>query len=236
MDFFKSQESLTALEWVLRSIISFIFLLIVAKMMGQRSISQLRLLDFIIALTLGNIIAHPLSDEKLGLTGSMITTVTLTLLYVAATWMSLKWPLFKHYLDPPAVTLIKNGQIEFQNLPKARISIDFLFSELRKAKVEDIQKVSFAAWEPGGTISIFMNTPYQPVTPTDMKIKTQPFNLIRPVIIDGHIDKSLLKETGKDVNWLKSKIPGAHTKVSDVILATLDENDNVRTYTHPKKT
>ncbi|MFF6015923.1 hypothetical protein [Lysinibacillus fusiformis] len=31
--------------------------------MGQRSISQLRLLDFAMAITLGNIIAHPLSDE-----------------------------------------------------------------------------------------------------------------------------------------------------------------------------
>jgi uncharacterized membrane protein YcaP (DUF421 family) len=77
MDFFQGQETLTTIEWVLRAVIAFIFLLIVAKILGQRAISQLRLLDFVIALVLGNIIAHPLSDENLGLKGSVITTMAM---------------------------------------------------------------------------------------------------------------------------------------------------------------
>jgi len=75
LDFFYSQESLTAIQWILRAVISFFFLLIVTKIMGQRSLSQLRLLDFIMALSIGNIIAHPLSDQHLGMKGSMITIV-----------------------------------------------------------------------------------------------------------------------------------------------------------------
>jgi uncharacterized membrane protein YcaP (DUF421 family) len=235
LDFFGSQESLTTVEWILRSCVSFVFLLLVAKLMGQRSISQLRFLDFIIALTLGNIIAHPLSDEKLGLKGSMITTTVLILLYVAATWLSLKLPLFKRYLDPPPIKLIKNGQIQFHNLSIARISIDYLFSELRKEKVEDIQKVSLAVWEPGGTISIFMNTQYQPLTPADMKLETRPFSLSRPIIFEGKIDMSLLKEIGKDPIWLKKKIAPTYANIRDVLLATVDENENVRVYSNPKK-
>ncbi|MBC8079536.1 MAG: DUF421 domain-containing protein [Gorillibacterium sp.] len=235
MDFFASQESLTTLEWSLRAILSFAFLLLVAKMMGQRSISQLRLLDFIIALTLGNIIAHPLSDQHLGLKGSLITTVVLVMLYVGATWLSLKWSFFKQYLDPPAIVLIKNGQINFDHLSKARISIDFLFSELRKSNVDDIQNVSFAAWEPGGTISVFMNTPYQPVTPKDLNLETQPFNLIRPIIINGKVDKSLLKEIGKDQSWLQAEIAPTYPKVRDVTLATTDENANIRVYSKNPK-
>lgn len=230
LDFYESQESLTIVGWILRSIVSFVFLLLVAKLMGQRSISHLRFLDFIIALTLGNIIAHPLSDEKLSLKGSMITTFSLILLYVAATWLSLKWPLFKRYLDPPPLKLIKNGQIQFQNLSVARISIDFLFSELRKEKVEDIQKVSLALWEPGGTISVFMNPLYQPLTPADIKLESQPFNLTRPIIFEGKVDNALLKEIGKDTVWLKRKIAPTYTKIRDVKLATVDENENVRVY------
>lgn len=233
LNFFESQESLTTVEWILRSIVSFVFLLIVAKMMGQRSISQLRFLDFIMALTLGNIIAHPLSDEKLGLKGSMITTFVLILLYVAATGLSLKWPLFKRYLDPPPIKLIQNGQIQFHNLSIARISIDFLFSELRKEKVEDIQKVSLAVWEPGGTISVFINTQYLPLTPADMKLQTQPFTLTRPIIFEGKVDMSLLKEIGKDQIWLHTKIAPTHTRIRDVILATVDDNENVRVYSNP---
>ncbi|WP_208918075.1 DUF421 domain-containing protein [Paenibacillus uliginis] len=235
MDFFESKESLTTIEWVLRGTVSFVFLLLVTKLMGQRSISQLRFLDFIIALTLGNIIAHPLSDEELGLKGSMITTIVLIVLYVIATWLSLKWPFFKRYLDPSPITLIQNGLIQFHNLSKARISIDFLFSELRKEKVEDIQKVSLAVWEPGGTISVFMDTQYQPVTPADMKLETQPFMISRPIIIDGKIDMSLLQEIGKDLVWLNTKIAPTNTNIRDVILATVTENENVLVYSKPKK-
>lgn len=201
--------------------------------MGQRSISQLRFLDFIIALTLGNIIAHPLSDEKLGMKGSVITTLVLIILYVAATWMGIKSSLFKRYLDPPPITLIKNGQIRFQSLAKARISIDYLFSELRKEKVENIEKVSLAVWEPGGTISIFIDTQYQPLTPADMNLTTQPFTLTRPIIVEGVPDLSLLKEIGKDTNWLKKKISPTYADVRDCVLATIDDNGNVRVYANP---
>lgn len=234
LDFFESKESLTSMEWILRAIVSFVFLLLAAKLMGQRSISQLRFLDFIIALTLGNIIAHPLSDEKLGLKGSMITTIVLVVLYIAATWLSLKWPFFRRYLDPSPVTLVKNGLIQFHNLSKARISIDFLFSELRKEKVEDIQKVALAVWEPGGTISVFMDTPYQPVTPADMKLETKSFTISRPIIVDGVIDMSLLQDMGKDVGWLHSQIASVNTNIHDVMLATV-ENENVQVYSVPKK-
>ena len=201
--------------------------------MGQRSISQLRFLDFIIALTLGNIIAHPLSDEKLGLKGSVTTTIVLIILYVAATWLSLKWPLFKRFLDPPPITVIKNGKVHFKNLSKARISIEFLFSELRKEKVESIEKVALAVWEPGGTISIFMNTQSQPLTPADMKLKTQPFNIIRPIVIDGVPDLFLLNEIGKDMNWLEKKVSPTHTNIRDCVLATVDENEQVKVYSTP---
>ncbi|KRE40000.1 DUF421 domain-containing protein [Paenibacillus sp. Soil522] len=228
MDFFKSQESLTAMEWILRSIVGFVFLLIAAKMMGQRSISQLRFLDFIIALTLGNIIAHPLSDEHLGLKGSMITTVSIVFLYIVAIWLSLKIPLLKQFFDPPAVTLIQDGKLDYRNLSKVKLPIEFLYAELRKSNVEDISKVAFAAWEPGGTLSVFVNTAYQPVTPADLKMPTQPFNLTKPIITDGHMEHALLREIGKDQAWLETKI--RPLALNNVILATVDSKLNVQVH------
>ena len=82
MDFFHGQKSLTTIQWVLRAIISYFFLLFAAKLMGRRSIAQLRLLDFTMALILGNILAHPLSDEQLGMKGSLLTTAVLVILYI----------------------------------------------------------------------------------------------------------------------------------------------------------
>lgn len=128
MEFFHSQESLTAIQWILRAIVAFFFLLFSTKMMVQRSISQLRMLDFAMAITLGNIIAHPLSDEGLGMKGSMITMTVLVVLYLICVFLSLKWVAFRHLIDSQPIPLIKNGQIISANLQKARISVDLLLS------------------------------------------------------------------------------------------------------------
>ncbi len=112
--------------------------------MGQRAISQLRLLDFVIALVLGNIIAHPLSDEQLGMKGSMITTVVLVILYTGGLLISLKSTRIEKFLDQSPFPLIKDGKIIYKGLKKARISIDHLLAELRKEKIEDVNKVALA--------------------------------------------------------------------------------------------
>ncbi|MEB2298904.1 DUF421 domain-containing protein [Lysinibacillus xylanilyticus] len=116
MDFFHGQESLTGIQWILRAIVAFFFLIFATKILGQRSISQLRLLDFALAISLGNIIAHPLSDERLGMKGSMITMSVLVILYTVGVWLTLKWPSFRNIIDPPPIPLVKNGKIISANL------------------------------------------------------------------------------------------------------------------------
>jgi uncharacterized membrane protein YcaP (DUF421 family) len=231
MDFFYGQESLTAIQWVLRAIVSFFFLLFATKIMGQRSISQLRLLDFIMALLLGNIIAHPLSDEQLGLKGAMITITVLVILYTANVFLSLKWYKFRNWLEPSPFPIIKNGQIIYKSLAKARISIDFLLSELRKEKIEDVQKVALALWEPDGTISFFLNPEHQALTPADMQLVTKPFAFPKTVIKEGKIDFNELNQIGKDEMWLKNKIKITYNAdVNDILLATIDNNDNLKIF------
>ncbi|UJF33502.1 DUF421 domain-containing protein [Paenibacillus hexagrammi] len=207
--------------------VSYLFLLIAAKSMGQRTISQLRFLDFIIALILGNIIAQPLSDERLGLIGSMICTIILVILYIFTSWLSLKWHLLQRYFDPPPVLLIEHGQIRLKNLGKARISIEHLFSELRKQQVDDISKVALALWEPGGTISMFIEPSHQPLTPMDMSLSPQPFSLTWPLIMDGHINTHILQHIGKDTIWLQSKLAESGTDIKEIALATVDQQDKL---------
>lgn len=126
MDFLHSQETLSTIDWMLRAIIAFFFLLVVAKLLGQRSLSQLRVLDFAITLVIGNIIAHPLSDEKLGLEGSIITTLVLLILYLSCLFISLKFPFIRRLINHSPIIIIQNGEILYKELTKSKISIDVL--------------------------------------------------------------------------------------------------------------
>jgi uncharacterized membrane protein YcaP (DUF421 family) len=229
MDFFSSQESLTTIQWILRAIISFFFLLFITKIMGQRSISQLRLLDFIMALSIGNIIAHPLSDEHLGMKGSMITITVMVILYLMGIFLVLKWPKFRNFINAPAFPLIEDGKIVYKNLAKARISIDVLLSELRKEKIEEIDKVALAFWEADGTLSIFLDPQYQTVTPSDLQLAIKPFHFSQAIIKEGKILSKELHQTGKSESWLKNEIKNTYNlDIHDILLATIDDNDNVK--------
>lgn len=231
MDFIHGQGSLTAIEWILRAIVAFFFLIIVAKVLGQRAISQLRLLDFVMALVIGNIIAHPLSDEELGLKGSMITTFVLVTFYLTGIFMILKYPWFRKMLTPPPIEIVKNGEIVFKGLKKARISIDVLLEELREKKVEDVKKVALAIWEADGKISVFLDPKYEPVTPSDLQITTLPFDMPRTIIKEGKFNDRELNKCQKDENWVNTKLESRfETNVKNVLLATLDKNDNLKVF------
>ncbi|MGF6947906.1 uncharacterized membrane protein YcaP (DUF421 family) [Neobacillus sp. B4I6] len=231
MSFFHSQETLSSIEWILRAVIGFFFLLIVAKIMGQRAISQLRLLDFVIALVLGNIIAHPLTDEKLGMKGSMITTVVLVVLYTGGLFISLKSSRIEKFLDPVPFPLIKNGEINYKGLKKARISIDHLLAELRKEKVADLKKVALALWESDGKISIFLDPKYEALTPTSYQKKIEPFDLPRTIIKEGKIDFSTLQQINVEEGWIVNKLKTLHqVDVSNVLLGTIDHQKKLQIF------
>lgn len=231
LDFFKSQETLTSMEWILRAAIGFVFLLIVAKFLGQRTISQLRILDFVIALVIGNIIAHPLSDQHLGLKGSMITTTVLMIMYLAGVFLLLKWPWFRRLINHAPITIVKDGDILYDGLKKARISLDILLEELREEKIEDVKKVALAIWEADGKISAFLDPKYEPVTPDTLKIATEPFDFPRTIIKEGKINFEELNETQKDEHWVVSSLDRLYqTDLKSVLLATLDGKGNLKVF------
>lgn len=231
MDFFQGQETLTAYEWILRAIIAFFFLLIVARVLGQRAISQLRPLDFAIVLVIGNIIAHPLSDEKLGLKGSIITTIVLVVLYLMGIFVLLKWPWFRKLITPSPITIVQNGEILYKGLKKARISLDVLLEELREEKIEDVKKVALGIWEADGKFSVFLDPKYEPLTPSTMRMETETFDFPKTIIKEGRILTDELSHIQKSEGWVVSRLESLYqAEVKNVLLATLDSKDTLKIF------
>jgi uncharacterized membrane protein YcaP (DUF421 family) len=231
MDFLQSQETLTASEWVFRAIIAFFILVIVARVLGQRAISQLRPLDFAIVLVIGNIIAHPLSDEKLGLKGSIITTIVLVILYLLGVLLILKVPWIRKLITPSPIIIVRNGEILYKGLQKARISIDVLLEELREEKIKDVKKVALAIWEADGKFSVFLDPKYEPLTPSSIHMETEPFDFPKTIIKEGKIMSKELKEIQKSEDWVVNRLRSSYqTEVKNVLFATLDSKDVLKAF------
>jgi uncharacterized membrane protein YcaP (DUF421 family) len=183
------------------------------------------------ALVIGNIIAHPLSDEQLGLKGSVVTTCVLVALYLCNLFMILKWPLVRKLVNSQPITIIQDGEIIYKGLKKARISIDVLLEELRKEKVAEIEKVALAYWEAEGKISFFLDPKYEPITPATYKMETERFELPRTIIKEGKIIFKELNQTQKNEGWVVNILENTYqTEVKNVLLATLDQKDNLKVF------
>ncbi|KLT18607.1 DUF421 domain-containing protein [Neobacillus vireti] len=233
MDFFHGQETLSIIEWILRSVVTFIFLLFAVKVMGSRAISQLRLLDFVMALMLGNIIAHPLSDHRIGLKGSVISTIVIISLYLIGIFLNLKWIWLRNTIEATPILLIKEGEIFYKGLKKARISIDTLLAELRKEKIVEVKKVALALWESDGRISIFLDPQYEAITPSTYQLQTEPFELPRTIIKEGKIDFQVLKQINKEEGWLINELMNHHqTEVNRVLLATINRKNDLKVFVY----
>jgi uncharacterized membrane protein YcaP (DUF421 family) len=132
----------------------------------------------------------------------MITTIVLVVLYTGGLFVSLKSPRIEKFLVPSLFPLIKEGEIIYKGLKKARISIDHLLVEVRKEKIEDAKKVALALWESDGKISIFLNPKYEALTPATYQMKLEPINLPQTLIKEGKIDYSDLQQLNMEEGWL----------------------------------
>ena len=231
MDFFYGQESLTVIQWALRAIVAFFFLFFMVKIMGVRSISQLRLLDFVMAILIGNIIAHPLSDESLGFKGSFVSMSVLVGLYLICLYLMSKFIPLREFVAPSPITLVKNGEINLKNLKKAKISVDDVLSEMRKQSIVDVKKVALALWEPDGEISFFLSPEHQPVTKSDLNISSQPFSYPTTIIKEGKINYEVLSNSPYNEETLKNNIKTIYNvEINEILLATLDQNDQLQIF------
>ena len=82
--------------------------------------------------------------------------------------------------------------------------------------------------EANGTVSFLPKSEYRPVTNKDMNLKPKKETLLANVIIDGVILEKNLQTMAKNKEWLLKQIK--KHDLSDIILCTLDDNNNIKLY------
>ena len=102
---------------------------------------------------------------------------------------------------------------------------------MRKGQIEDVQKVALALWEPDGTISFFKDTKYHALTPEDMKLTINAFDLPKTIIKEGKFDFEELSDAGKDEEWVKRQIQSTYNlDVKQILLATIDKQEKINVF------
>lgn len=206
MPFWKSQGSLTVLQWVLRAVVMFSWILLVTKLMGQREIGHLNAFDFIVAFTLGGTAAGVLNNSKNGLIGAMTTIATLAVLNIFISYISLKNAKIRRIFQDEPIVIVQNGRIIDRMMRRARYNLDDLLQELRLKNIANLHDVEFAIIESNGQLSVILKSQTRPIQPKDMGIATNYEGMATILIEDGKVVEDNLKRSNLDILWLSNEL------------------------------
>lgn len=194
-------------EIVLRSILAFFIMMIIARILGKPTISQLTYHDFVVTITLGALTANLTFNTQMKVWNVITALLTFTVIAYVLMYLAMKSRRIRKWVAGEPTVLIENGKILEGNIQKQKLTLDTLIQELREKNIFDLAEVEYAVLEPNGKFSVLRKSEYLPVTRKDLKLKVRRKQLF-PVelIMDGQIIGDNLKSSGLSREWLIAQL------------------------------
>ena len=213
-----------------RTIVLYLVLIAVIRLMGKRQIGQMEPSEFVVTMLVANLASIPMEDGGIPLYSGVVPILTVLGMELILSHLSLKSIRLRKLLCGKPVILIENGNILQQNLRKTRITLDELTGHLREKDVLDLQSVQYAILETNGNLSVFPYPKEKPASARDAGIGVRKQQLPLTVISDGVLLKENLKKAGKDTRWVEKVLLQKGAGIRDTWLLTVDGSDRIVFY------
>ncbi|MDP4144890.1 MAG: DUF421 domain-containing protein [Bacillota bacterium] len=214
-----------ALNTFIRSVVIFVLMMILTRLITRKLISEMTFFDFVVAIIIGEVGAeYALAHQRTPL-GAAITLVVLTALAIITAKLSMKSVKLRKLLNSEPVVLVARGQIIYRNIKRMRVTVNDLLSVLREKDVFNIADAEYVIMEPTGKFSVLLKHDKHPVTVSDLNLQTTYKGLTTDLVIDGRVMSENLKQTNFDEKWLDEQLKkNGALNIKDVLYAGLDSN------------
>lgn len=213
---------------LIRTLIIYLSLILVMRLMGKRQIGELEISDLVTTFLISEIASLPITDIEIPLSHAIIPIITLLTLEVAISMLLSKFPKFKFLFSARPATIIRDGIIQKKALENSRLSFDELFSQLRQQGYDDISQIKYAILEQNGNITVIQKARFKVPTSEQLKIEAEETGLFHIIIERGRINKHGLRE----INYTKDKLIRRLSKQGvtpkDVYLLMINDADEMR--------
>ena len=198
----------------IRTIISYVLVVVAVRIMGKRQVGQLEPTELVITLMISDLATIPLGHVSIPLLHGVIPILTLIIAEALLSFFDLKSRTFRKLMSGTPVVIIKGGKVDEKELKKLRLNFDDLMEMLRMQGNTDITDIEYAILETSGNLSVILKK-----TPLVEKenYKGLPFMFV----CDGKISKKALELYEKNEDWLYKRLNGKN--ISDIMYAGVNE-------------
>ncbi|QJW47060.1 DUF421 domain-containing protein [bacterium BFN5] len=213
-------------EAIWHTLISFVYLLFLTRIMGRKQIAQLTFFDYVTGISIGSIAAVVAVDQSIELDVLIASLSVWTICMMITNYLTKISVPARKIIDSHPVLVIHDGKILEEQLGRMHYNVDDLLMQLRIQKVFDPSQVELGIMEPNGELSVKMRPQFSSVTNQDMNIiQSAPLAsglTGRQLIIDGLVINKELSALGLSRQWLgdQLKLQGI-TDISDILVASI---------------
>ena len=195
---------------IIRTLIGFFSFFILMRFMGKREVGQLSLFDLIIILSMADLMVLGIDGFEDDIFYSLIPMVIVAIIQIVIALVSLKFAKIRNIVDGKSSYIIINGQVDINEMKKQRYNMDDLYTQLRSEGIKSIQEVEIAVLETSGKLSSFK--------------KKEDIDASLPVIVSGKIDYIILKNLGKNEEWLLMELSKNGYSLNKILGACIIDN------------
>jgi len=150
------------LEVMMRSVILYLALVFVVRLLGKRTNSILTITERAVFITLGAIVAMPMHGPKHGILIGVVVLLTVLVLQRGFTRSFFVSRIWEEKMQGTVTILVKDAVLDIGRLEKHCISRQQLFELLREKDIRHLGQVKRAYIEAAGTMSIYKNKKVKP--------------------------------------------------------------------------
>jgi uncharacterized membrane protein YcaP (DUF421 family) len=206
----------------IRSILIYIIVLVVMRLMGKREIGQLQPFELAIAIMIADLAATPIANSGIPLTNGIIPILGLLVMHLLISIGNMKSLKVRELVCGKPSILIYRGKLDETVLRKERFTINELQERIRENNIMNLGDVEYAILETSGQINIIQKPNKRNTTPEDFGIEPEYEGISYDLVIDGKVMYDNLKILGKDYKWLKSQVRKFGYAPEEALIVTID--------------
>ncbi|ERJ11186.1 DUF421 domain-containing protein [Haloplasma contractile] len=147
------------------------------RLSGRKSISQMTSGEVVLTITLGTVLANPITSRSVEFT--IYSVAFFTLFFIIAELLQIKFNFFEKLFTGKSVDVIKDGTLNINELGKLRLTVDQLEIRLRENGVSRIEDVKTATVEANGKLGYELKASARPITEKDLERVLEKHGLIK---------------------------------------------------------
>lgn len=209
---------------LIRAIIIYVFITASIRIMGKRQVGELNPQELVITILISAVATIPLEDNGMPLANCLIPIALFISFEILNSAIGMKSTKFRNIIQGRPIFIIKDGEIQQNQLKKLRFTTDDLNDAVRQAGVFDISQVQNAVVETNGVVTVQKKAEFTPISPSTLKLDVEESEIPITVIIDGKVIEDYYSNVFKNKDIIKLTAVENGEQVQNIMLMNISKD------------